>query len=1272
MLLAKKLFATLKIFSVKAKLFQGKKILKLKTHSVAGVGNPQKMTDANPYFNGLIIKMAGDMMGKYKKYSNKLFFIAVFFMFFLTTNNVASAVDVRFGVFTDTHTYYDPDIYPDEYENAENKLVPILQKFQSVGQSVNLPFIVHLGDLYEDHVGLGTAAANISYTEGYFDQYSCRLLSSDCFDIYLAIGNHGSNVANGGINRAYIGTDLSDYYLSDDPTFTRYDYDWVVNGYRFIIIDSNSTINSSGLISSDTLTWLGDTLADARNANQPAFIFLHYRLDDSDAKIGGVANIILFSPNAHNVRSVINDSGANVLGVFSGHNHIDEARSSEEVKGWPGTSENNWYKVPLETEPSRGDLVTEDGVKLTRGTVGETCSGTGVAGTWDWDAGTFCYSPSSGTPSDHQVDVFGSIDDYAVNYYAMRSSKGSTAVSPTMGDESGAIVEVTGTDKTGVVIHGFAEMTSYHTPYSAYINENGLERWDLDGENDTFSSGSMYDPYPTISYADAKVSTSNKPATFLIQSGRIRESGAIYPKDGSAGAPRIWTCESGAKITNSKDVSNSTWSGPDGNGWYTLTVADVGTVSEDDMMIPKFFGDASLSGPSATPQWDLEGTTLYYNPSSGIPSDHLVEAGTESTILRPIDYRDYITFTGPCVFYGARYWGISFFEETYNNFTLNGVITERNGVAGFYISGATFTNSSFSNITSRNNNYGFSIAGVTNASFSYILAYDNISAGLYTHSSFAGTGATLTVHNATFANNNYGIRLTGTGDTGSTAYTLDNIIVDSRGDYGIRVTAATATGAMTHSYINQNSGSNVWGPLVHSDAVVEGTDPDLADVASNNFTLNYLSGCVDSGNVISGIATDIAGNPIYGTPDIGAYEYQPPFTIASDEMDRGGNVRIYSDGKFRNTSAVFGTTSDLSITPQGGFGSGDYSEWMNIIINTWNTLGDYQKIWIETATIGSATTTHTIGDLEAGKYYNITVDSVLADSSNVSGSNCNDYGACLSDNRGRIMFDYTGSYSSHTFQIDEFDMTQDADADGFTILDGDCDDNNALINPAATEICDGVDNNCDGNIDEGFTDADNDGYAICAGDCDDNNAIINPSTNWYSDSDGDGYGNPSVSLQQCNQPSGFILDNNDCNDDNPLINPLTYWYPDLDSDNYGNPTISLQQCIQPSGYILDNSDCDDNDPNIYPGGPPVRITGGIPDYYSTLQDAFDAAVDGDIINSKDVELAEDIFLNVNISIIIKTGYNCDYTSNTGTTTINGNMTINDGTVTIQSGTLHIQ
>jgi hypothetical protein len=81
----------------------------------------------------------------------------------------------------------------------------------------------------------------------------------------------------------------------------------------------------------------------------------------------------------------------------------------------------------------------------------------------------------------------------------------------------------------------------------------------------------------------------------------------------------------------------------------------------------------------------------------------------------------------------------------------------------------------------------------------------------------------------------------------------------------------------------------------------------------------------------------------------------------------------------------------------------------------------------------------------------------------------------------------------------------DADADGF-IAEDDCDDQNPAVNPSVAEVCDNVDNDCDGLVDADATDR----------------------TRWFADSDGDGFGDPTQSLLACESPVGAVANDSDC------------------------------------------------------------------------------------------------------------------------------------------------
>jgi hypothetical protein len=201
-------------------------------------------------------------------------------------------------------------------------------------------------------------------------------------------------------------------------------------------------------------------------------------------------------------------------------------------------------------------------------------------------------------------------------------------------------------------------------------------------------------------------------------------------------------------------------------------------------------------------------------------------------------------------------------------------------------------------------------------------------------------------------------------------------------------------------------------------------------------------------------------------------------------------------------------------------------------------------------------------------------------------------------------YDVTETYSGYNFWVVKMGQCNnvyfaDTDGDGFGNVTSDtiacniplgyvtdstdCDDTNPAIHPTLTDLCNNIDDNCNGITDEDAT-----------------------FVTYFIDNDGDLFGNELMDSISCNILIGYVENSLDCNDENPEINPLVVeicnaiddncntdidegltiytLYADSDGDTYGNPATMIDTCIESIlGYVTNGLDCNDTLATIYPG-----------------------------------------------------------------------------------------
>jgi hypothetical protein len=155
----------------------------------------------------------------------------------------------------------------------------------------------------------------------------------------------------------------------------------------------------------------------------------------------------------------------------------------------------------------------------------------------------------------------------------------------------------------------------------------------------------------------------------------------------------------------------------------------------------------------------------------------------------------------------------------------------------------------------------------------------------------------------------------------------------------------------------------------------------------------------------------------------------------------------------------------------------------------------------------------------------------------------------------------------------------DEDHDGYSLAEGDCDDGDPEISPAAAETCNGADDNCNGYVDEGVGET------------------------RYADRDGDGHGDRDRSEVRCAAEPGWSDEADDCDDSDANAFPgaeetcngvdddcdgnidegaTTRRWVDADGDGYGDKFQPVDVCGEEPGTADNDDDCDDGDAAVNP------------------------------------------------------------------------------------------
>lgn len=309
--------------------------------------------------------------------------------------------------------------------------------------------------------------------------------------------------------------------------------------------------------------------------------------------------------------------------------------------------------------------------------------------------------------------------------------------------------------------------------------------------------------------------------------------------------------------------------------------------------------------------------------------------------------------------------------------------------------------------------------------------------------------------------------------------------------------------------------------------------PSPSVVTSNGITMNVIANVTPSLSIISGTNSICSGSSVNftATPVNGGssptYQWRVnnvpaganSATFSSNTLANGAVVtcRLTSNAACLTSNNILSNTVVMSVTPSvtplvtiSATNNGNACSGSEVVLNAncMNAGANPTFVWKRNGnTFGANAPVVTSAALHNGDAVvcEMTSSAACATSASVSSNVLSialqGGSTFYADNDGDGFGNLNASVVACTMPL------------GYTNMAGDCDDDNIDVNPGTDEWENDIDDNCNGLIDEGL--------------------ILQQ---WFMDADGDGFGNPDVSIQSEFFTFGYVLNNTDCNDTNALVN----------------------------------------------------------------------------------------------------------------------------------------